>query len=219
MIRQLVATTRLETRINIKRIVAVIYIKQPYGIVDFIQQIGRKGRRDSEVVESIIVIEAKKVRIDEYCSDVEYFNYQTIEAFIESSIYRRVIIRIFIDIELVEQTINCEQLQAEIYNRYRAKYTRGLEDEEREDIENDEDGKHIARKDIEDIKDVDSVEDIVEEKEEDSIDENKEEDDEDKEKNDEDKENSDSILADEINASYSNRLNEYVKEKHARLSE
>ena len=102
----------------------------------------------------------------------------------------------------------------EIYDWYRAKYTRGLEDEERGDIKNNEDGKYVARKDIEDIEDIDSVEDIVEEEEKDSVDENKGENDKDKEKDDEDKENSDSILADEVNTLYSNWLNEYIKEKH-----
>ena len=106
----------------------------------------------------------------------------------------------------------------EIYDRYRAKYTRGLEDEEREDIKNDEDGEYVVREDIKDVEDIDSIEDIVEEEEEDSVDEDKEKNDENKEEDDEGEENSDSILADEVDALYSNRLNEYVKEKHTWLS-
>ena len=37
MIRWLVATTRLGTGIDIKGIVAMIHMEQPYGMVDFIQ--------------------------------------------------------------------------------------------------------------------------------------------------------------------------------------
>ena len=218
-IRWLVATTGLGTGIDIKGIVAVIHMEQPYGMVDFIQQTGRGGRRDGEVIESVIVMEAKKVRIDEHRSDVEHFNHQAMEAFVESSICRRVMIGTFMDVGLVEQTMNCEQLQAEMCDRCRAKHTRGLEDEERGDIENDEDGEHVAREDVEDVEDVDSVEDAAEEEEEDSVDEDEGEDDEDEGEDDEGEEDSDSTSADEVDASCSNRLNEYVKEKHARLSE
>ena len=54
------------------------------------------------MVELVIVMEAKKVRIDEHRSDVEHFNHQAMEVFIESSIYRRVMIGTFMDIGLVE---------------------------------------------------------------------------------------------------------------------
>ena len=99
-------------------------------------------------------------------------------------------------------------------DRCRVKYIGGAEDEERGDIENDEEGEHVTRGDIEDIEDIDSVGDAIEEEEEeeDSVDEDEGED-------DEGEEDSDSTSADTVDTSCSNRLNKYVKEKHARLSE
>jgi superfamily II DNA helicase RecQ len=54
-IRWIVATTGLGTGIDIVGIVAVVYMGQLYGLVDFVQQTGRGGRRDGDVVESVIV--------------------------------------------------------------------------------------------------------------------------------------------------------------------
>lgn len=48
--RWIVATTGLGTGIDIAGIVAVIHMEQPYGLVDFVQQTGRGGRRVGEVV-------------------------------------------------------------------------------------------------------------------------------------------------------------------------
>ena len=99
-------------------------------------------------------------------------------------------------------------------DRCRAKYIEGAKDEEREDIENDEEGEHVVRGDVENIEDIDSVGDAIEEKEEekDSVDKNEE-------KDDEGEENGDSTSADAVDISCSNRLNKYVKKKYARLSE
>ena len=128
----------------------------------------------------------------------------------------------FIDVGLEEAGMDCEQLQIEMCDRYRAKHIRGVEDEEREDIENDGDGEHVAREGDEDV---DNVEDVAEEEEvegeveRENVEEGDEKDEEEDDDNEEDEENSDLISFVEIDESCSNRLNEYVKEKHARLSE
>ena len=107
-------------------------------------------------------------------------------------------------------------------DRYRAKHTRGVEDEEREDIENDEDGEHVAREGGEDV---DNVEDIAEEEEaereaeRENVKEGDKKDEEEDNDNEKDEEDSDLILSIEIDELCPNRLNKYVKKKHARLSE
>ncbi|KPA35170.1 recq family helicase, partial [Fusarium langsethiae] len=50
--RWIAATTGLGTGIDIEGIVAVVHMEKPYGLVDFVQQIGRGGRRAGEVVRS-----------------------------------------------------------------------------------------------------------------------------------------------------------------------
>ncbi|GKU09951.1 unnamed protein product, partial [Fusarium langsethiae] len=52
--RWIAATTGLGTGIDIEGIVAVVHMEKPYGLVDFVQQIGRGGRRAGEVVRSVI---------------------------------------------------------------------------------------------------------------------------------------------------------------------
>jgi hypothetical protein len=167
-------------------------MEQPYGLVDFVQQTGRGGRQPGEVVESVVVMDHKKAWMGKQRSDVEHLNHQAMECFVESSGCRRVMIGIFMDVGLEEAGMDCEQLQAEICDRCRAKHGRVVEEEEKEEDDEDEEGEDDDEDD---------------------------EDDEDEEESTEDGEDSDSTLAVEADASCSNRLNKYVKEKHARLSE
>ncbi|KAM7209832.1 P-loop containing nucleoside triphosphate hydrolase protein [Rhypophila decipiens] len=48
--RWIAATTGLGTGIAIEGIVGVVHVEKPYGLVDFVQQTGRGGRRAGEVV-------------------------------------------------------------------------------------------------------------------------------------------------------------------------
>jgi hypothetical protein len=45
-------------------------MQEPYGLVDFVQQTGRGGRRVGEVVESVIVMDGRPVHSDEFDDDV-----------------------------------------------------------------------------------------------------------------------------------------------------
>ncbi|KXJ84810.1 hypothetical protein Micbo1qcDRAFT_181346 [Microdochium bolleyi] len=55
--RWITATTGLGTGVDIPGICIIIHAERPYGLVDYVQQTGRGGRRDGEVVEAIIVIQ------------------------------------------------------------------------------------------------------------------------------------------------------------------
>ena len=50
----------------------MVHIELPYRLVDFMQQTGRGGRQEGEVVESVVVMEAKTVRMNERRSDIEH---------------------------------------------------------------------------------------------------------------------------------------------------
>lgn len=95
--RWIVATTGLGTGIDIGGIVAVIHVEQPYGLVDFVQQTGRGGRRRGEVVDSVIVLGSGRVPRDQHSSDIEHLNRQAMEEFIHTSGCRRVALGVFMD--------------------------------------------------------------------------------------------------------------------------
>ncbi|KAH6874264.1 P-loop containing nucleoside triphosphate hydrolase protein, partial [Thelonectria olida] len=87
--RWIVATTGLGTGIDIEGIVAVVHMERPYGLVDFVQQTGRGGRRAGEVVESIIVHDGRPQREDGHRSFVDDINQAQMDAFISTPGCRR----------------------------------------------------------------------------------------------------------------------------------
>lgn len=95
--RWIVATTGLGTGIDIKGITAVIHAEQPYGLVDFVQQTGRGGRRDGETVESVIVIDGRPAQFDKHGSDPSQHNRKAMERFIEAEGCRRLVVGAFMD--------------------------------------------------------------------------------------------------------------------------
>ncbi|KAK2684950.1 hypothetical protein QWA68_016472 [Fusarium oxysporum] len=72
--RWIAATTGLGTGIDIEGIVAVVHMEKPYGLVDFVQQTGRGGRRAGEVVKSIVVHNGRPERQDLHRSFVDSIN-------------------------------------------------------------------------------------------------------------------------------------------------
>jgi superfamily II DNA helicase RecQ len=95
--RWIVATTGLGTGIDIEGIIAVVHMEQPYGLVDFVQQTGRGGRRAGEVVKSIIVHDGRPQREDRHRSFVDDINQGQMEAFISTPGCRRAVIAAFMD--------------------------------------------------------------------------------------------------------------------------
>ncbi|KAK5996336.1 hypothetical protein PT974_03092 [Cladobotryum mycophilum] len=95
--RWIVATTGLGTGIDIEGIVGVIHMQQPYGIVDFVQQTGRGGRREGETVDSVIITDGRPVWHSEFASDVEQANREAIEAFMRARECRRLVLGRFLD--------------------------------------------------------------------------------------------------------------------------
>lgn len=139
--RWIVATTGLGTGIDISGIVGVIHMEQPYGLVDFIQQTGRGGRREGEIVDSVIVMDQKKVPMEETRSDVEHWNHQAMEWFVESVGCRRVPLGTFMDVGVEECGADCEALQCELCDQCRPKQVKkDEEDEEDDDKEPDSEG-------------------------------------------------------------------------------
>jgi superfamily II DNA helicase RecQ len=113
--RWIVATTGLGTGVDIKGIVAVVHVEQPYGLVDFVQQTGRGGRRDGEVVESVIVVDGRPAYYDRHGSDVDQANRQAMERFMGSTECRRIGLGLFMD-GLAQ---DCEGAGAEYCDRCR----------------------------------------------------------------------------------------------------
>jgi superfamily II DNA helicase RecQ len=99
--------------VDIQGVVRVIYIRQPYGIVDFAQQTGRGGRRKGEVVDSIIVTDSIAPWSNEFGSDVDQENREAVDAFIHSTDCRRMMLRTFLD----GIGRRCGELGAECYDR------------------------------------------------------------------------------------------------------
>jgi superfamily II DNA helicase RecQ len=89
--------TGLGTGIDIEGIIAVVHMEQPYGLVDFVQQTGRGGRRAGEVVKSIIVHDGRPQREDRHRSFVDDINYRQMEAFTSTPGCQRAVIAAFID--------------------------------------------------------------------------------------------------------------------------
>ncbi|WXC51053.1 hypothetical protein QX201_010758 [Fusarium graminearum] len=95
--RWIAATTGLGTGIDIEGIVAVVHMEKPYGLVDFVQQIGRGGRRAGEVVRSVIIHDGRPPREDQHRSFVDDINQAQMEAFVSTLGCRRAIISAFMD--------------------------------------------------------------------------------------------------------------------------
>ncbi|EXK25262.1 hypothetical protein FOMG_18058 [Fusarium oxysporum f. sp. melonis 26406] len=95
--RWIAATTGLGTGIDIEGIVAVVHMEKPYGLVDFVQQIGRGGRRAGEVVRSVIIYDGRPQQEDQHRSFVDDINQAQMEAFISMPGCRRAVISAFMD--------------------------------------------------------------------------------------------------------------------------
>ncbi|PCD21222.1 hypothetical protein FGRA07_11749 [Fusarium graminearum] len=95
--RWIAATTGLGTGIDIEGIVVVVHMEKPYGLVDFVQQTGRGGRRAGEVVRSVIIHDGRPQREDQHRSFVDSINQAQMEAFILTPGCRRAIISAFMD--------------------------------------------------------------------------------------------------------------------------
>ncbi|KAI3578614.1 hypothetical protein IWW34DRAFT_737753 [Fusarium oxysporum f. sp. albedinis] len=95
--RWIAATTGLGTGIDIEGIVAVVHMEKPYGLVDFVQQIGRGGRRAGEVVRSVIIHNGQRQREDQHRSFVDDINQAQMEAFVSTPGCRRAVISAFMD--------------------------------------------------------------------------------------------------------------------------
>lgn len=95
--RWITATTGLGTGVDIEGIVAVVHMGQPYGLVDFIQQTGRGGRRRGEVVESVVVHDGRPARVDVHRSFVDDNNQSQMSAFVSTPGCRRAVIAAFMD--------------------------------------------------------------------------------------------------------------------------
>ena len=127
--RWIVATTALGTGIDIPGVVGIVHMEQPYGLVDFVQQTGRGGRREGEVMESVVVMDERRAWRNQTSGDIEQLNNQAMDWFVESVDCRRVSLGVFMEGEGKD----CQELEAERCDRCRVKERRVEEGEEREE--------------------------------------------------------------------------------------
>ena len=112
--RQIVATSKLGINIDIEGIVTIIYIRQLYKLVDFIQQTDRGGRRNGEIIDSVIVTDGLPIYYDEFDSDINQQNRKAAEGFVNVEECRRVVLNRFIKDD--SRTYN--ELATELYDIY-----------------------------------------------------------------------------------------------------
>jgi len=85
-------------------------MRQSYGLVDFVQQTGRGGRRNSEIVDSVIVTDGLPVYYDEFDSDIDQQNREAAEGFVDAEECRRVVLGRFME----GDSRTCSELAAEL---------------------------------------------------------------------------------------------------------
>jgi len=112
--------------VDIPGIVGVVHMEQPYGLVDFVQQTGRGGRRAGEVVESVVVMDRQKARLRKQSGDMEHLNHQAMEWFVESVDCRRVSLGQFMDGEGED----CRVERGELCDICRAKHDESVEEDD-----------------------------------------------------------------------------------------
>jgi hypothetical protein len=95
--RYCIRARAVATGVDIKGVVAVLQMEQPYGLVDFIQQTGRRGRRDGETVDSVVIVSSAPAWFDETSGDIEQVNREAVERYIKTPDCRRVTIGAFMD--------------------------------------------------------------------------------------------------------------------------
>lgn len=93
----IVTLVTLGTGIDIAGITAIIHAGQPYGLVDFIQQTGRVGRREGEVVDSIVVHDGRLPYQRVGANFIDKTNQAQMDMYVSSGQCRRSVISAFMD--------------------------------------------------------------------------------------------------------------------------
>ncbi|KPI44936.1 ATP-dependent DNA helicase tlh1, partial [Cyphellophora attinorum] len=101
--RWIVATSGLGTGIDIEGIVAIVHAEAPWGMVDFVQQTGRGGRRPGEEVESVVVLGQQEPWWPQDVDDAAQLNMAAMERFLQTTGCRRAVISEFMD----GQAVSC----------------------------------------------------------------------------------------------------------------
>lgn len=121
--RWITATVGLGTGIDIEGITAIVHMGIPYGLIDFVQQVGRGGRRAGEVVHSVVIYNGQQnVRgLREAHGIIESTNILQMESYVSTKGCRRAILGAFLDGSDTESCTtvpgavpcdNCERQQA-----------------------------------------------------------------------------------------------------------
>ncbi|CAK7207842.1 hypothetical protein SEUCBS139899_010657 [Sporothrix eucalyptigena] len=95
--RWIVATPGLGTGIDVPGLVAVVHVELPYGLIDFVQQTGRGGRRPGETVESLIVYNGKPVPTNADDDVVQQYANNALARFLDEPGCRRTTLGMCID--------------------------------------------------------------------------------------------------------------------------
>jgi superfamily II DNA helicase RecQ len=135
--RWITATTGLGTGIDIPGIVVVVHMEAPWGLVDFVQQTGRGGRRAGTTVDSVVVMGGVEGWFNKQGGDIEHLNRQAMKRFLESEGCRRVELGWFMD----GDGRDCREGGDELCDRCEE------EEEENEEGEREEEGEDYERDD------------------------------------------------------------------------
>lgn len=97
--RWITATIGLGTGVDIEGIIAVVHMGLPYGLIDFVQQVGRGGRWEGEVVDSVILYDGQADRRREYSANgfLESTNILQMQSYVSTKGCRRAILGAFLD--------------------------------------------------------------------------------------------------------------------------
>ena len=97
--RWIAATSGLGTGVDIPGITGVVHMRPPYGLVDFVQQTGRGGRQEGEVVASVVVTDGRPIAFpdDRFDNDVVQADREGMAGFMGAAVCRRVALGLFLD--------------------------------------------------------------------------------------------------------------------------
>ena len=97
----IVATSALGTRVDFPRIVFILHMDLPYGMIDYAQESGRAGRAGEEV-DSIIIVEQGKVESMRQAGRIRGLDEEIMAEFVTTRKCRPQVISRYLDGKIVE---------------------------------------------------------------------------------------------------------------------
>ena len=108
------ATGSLGAGVDIMKIRPVIHLNEPYGMINFDQEVGRGGRGGEYVRSLTLLSEEEMGKIHARKVQILSWNDQAMHKFLTTNQCRRTEMSKYLNGE--EHEVNCETLQAELYD-------------------------------------------------------------------------------------------------------